>query len=234
MFRRDQRGGLRRIPASPRPSMVTSPPARSPSSPSGSASPSIRYRLVRQNGWRRPRLRVRPAKPKTGFAPRGRWRRTAPRSSSRPASPPWLRFPHLGLFRTRLGGLLLRMEREGCGHGKHEAETEQGSGVSGCHDACVSRHQSADIKGGFKFPTLQATNRGEGGHSTRWNQTRIRRPVSRQSWPTIAGVCRASPGYSPPRAIATTSTRTSRSRSGAVSTASLAVRASRPGSTRLP
>ena len=34
----------------------------------------------------------------------------------------------LGLFRTRLGGLLLRMSRDGCRHGKHEAETEQGRG----------------------------------------------------------------------------------------------------------
>jgi hypothetical protein len=31
------------------------------------ASPSTWYRLVRQNGWRRPRLRVHPAKPKVGF-----------------------------------------------------------------------------------------------------------------------------------------------------------------------
>ena len=31
------------------------------------ASPSTWYRLVRQNGWRRPRLRVHPAKPKTGL-----------------------------------------------------------------------------------------------------------------------------------------------------------------------
>jgi putative transposase len=30
------------------------------------ASPSTWYRLVRQNGWRRPRLRVHPAKPKVG------------------------------------------------------------------------------------------------------------------------------------------------------------------------
>ena len=31
------------------------------------ASPSTWYRLVRQNGWRRPRLRVHPAKPKIGL-----------------------------------------------------------------------------------------------------------------------------------------------------------------------
>src|SRR5207244_1199387 len=31
------------------------------------ASPSTWYRLVRQNGWRRPRLRVHPAKPKVGL-----------------------------------------------------------------------------------------------------------------------------------------------------------------------
>jgi hypothetical protein len=31
------------------------------------ASPSTWYRLVRQHGWRRPRLRVHPAKPKTGL-----------------------------------------------------------------------------------------------------------------------------------------------------------------------
>jgi putative transposase len=31
------------------------------------ASPSTWYRLVRQNGWRRPRVRVHPAKPKTGL-----------------------------------------------------------------------------------------------------------------------------------------------------------------------
>jgi transposase InsO family protein len=31
------------------------------------ASPSTWYRLVRQNGWRRPRLRVRPVKPKIGL-----------------------------------------------------------------------------------------------------------------------------------------------------------------------
>src|SRR4030095_12363207 len=31
------------------------------------ASPSTWYRLVRRNGWRRPRLRVHPAKPKTGL-----------------------------------------------------------------------------------------------------------------------------------------------------------------------
>jgi putative transposase len=31
------------------------------------ASPSTWYRLARQNGWRRPRLRVHPAKPKTGL-----------------------------------------------------------------------------------------------------------------------------------------------------------------------
>src|SRR5262249_45159039 len=30
-------------------------------------SPSAWYRLVRQNGWRRPRLRVHPAKPKIGL-----------------------------------------------------------------------------------------------------------------------------------------------------------------------
>ena len=44
-------------------------PARSPSSPSGSArsaSPSTWYRLVRTFGWRRPRLRVHQAKPKVG------------------------------------------------------------------------------------------------------------------------------------------------------------------------
>jgi len=32
-----------------------------------SASASTWYRLVRQDGWRRPRLRVPPAKPKTGL-----------------------------------------------------------------------------------------------------------------------------------------------------------------------
>jgi putative transposase len=31
------------------------------------ASPSTWYRLVRQHGWRRPRLRVHPAKPKVGL-----------------------------------------------------------------------------------------------------------------------------------------------------------------------
>jgi transposase InsO family protein len=31
------------------------------------ASPSTWYRLVRQNGWRRPRLRVHPVKPQTGL-----------------------------------------------------------------------------------------------------------------------------------------------------------------------
>jgi hypothetical protein len=31
------------------------------------ASPSTWYRLVRQHGWRRPRLRVHPAKPKIGL-----------------------------------------------------------------------------------------------------------------------------------------------------------------------
>src|SRR5213596_3500006 len=31
------------------------------------ASPSTWYRLVRQNGWRRPRLRVHPVKPKIGL-----------------------------------------------------------------------------------------------------------------------------------------------------------------------
>jgi len=31
------------------------------------ASPSTWYRLVRLNGWRRPRLRVHPAKPKIGL-----------------------------------------------------------------------------------------------------------------------------------------------------------------------
>src|SRR4029450_13396402 len=31
------------------------------------ASPSTWYRLVRQNGWPRPRLRVHPAKPKIGL-----------------------------------------------------------------------------------------------------------------------------------------------------------------------
>jgi putative transposase len=35
------------------------------------ASPSTWYRLVRQNGWRRPRLRVHPAKPKTGLRTTG-------------------------------------------------------------------------------------------------------------------------------------------------------------------
>ena len=48
----------------------TSRPARSPSSRSGSAvwaSPSTWYRLVRKFGWRRPRLRVHPAKPKVGL-----------------------------------------------------------------------------------------------------------------------------------------------------------------------
>ena len=32
-----------------------------------SASPSNRYHLVRKFGWRRPRLRVHPAKPKVGL-----------------------------------------------------------------------------------------------------------------------------------------------------------------------
>jgi hypothetical protein len=31
------------------------------------ASPSTWYRLVRQHGWRRPRLRVHPAKPQVGL-----------------------------------------------------------------------------------------------------------------------------------------------------------------------
>src|SRR5262245_23625872 len=52
-------------------SMAVSRRARSPSSPSDSAkvwaSPSTWYRLVRQRGWRRPRLRVHPAKPKIGL-----------------------------------------------------------------------------------------------------------------------------------------------------------------------
>jgi hypothetical protein len=37
-------------------------------------SPSTWYRLVRQHGWRGPRLRVPPAKPKQGFAQRARTR----------------------------------------------------------------------------------------------------------------------------------------------------------------
>ena len=40
------------------------------------ASPSTWYRLVRQYGWRRPRLRVHPAKPKVGLrttGPDGMW-----------------------------------------------------------------------------------------------------------------------------------------------------------------
>ena len=37
-----------------------------------SASPSTWYRLVRQYGWRRPRLRVHPAKPKVGLRTTGR------------------------------------------------------------------------------------------------------------------------------------------------------------------
>jgi hypothetical protein len=36
-----------------------------------SASPSTWYRLVRQYGWRRPRLRVHPAKPKVGLRTTG-------------------------------------------------------------------------------------------------------------------------------------------------------------------
>src|SRR4029453_2590702 len=36
-----------------------------------SASPSTWYRLVRQYGWRRPRLRVHPAKPKVGLRTSG-------------------------------------------------------------------------------------------------------------------------------------------------------------------
>ena len=35
----------------------------------GWASPSIWHRLVRLHGWRRPRLRVHPAKPKVGLRP---------------------------------------------------------------------------------------------------------------------------------------------------------------------
>ena len=38
------------------------------------ASASTWYRLVRRFGWRRPRLRVHPAKPKIGFEPRARTR----------------------------------------------------------------------------------------------------------------------------------------------------------------
>jgi transposase InsO family protein len=34
-------------------------------------SPSTWYRLVRQNGWRRPRLRVHPAKPQVGLRTTG-------------------------------------------------------------------------------------------------------------------------------------------------------------------
>jgi putative transposase len=36
-----------------------------------SASPSTWYRLVRKYGWRRPRLRVHPAKPKVGLRTTG-------------------------------------------------------------------------------------------------------------------------------------------------------------------
>ena len=50
-------------------------PARSPSSRSDSAacpaSPSTWYHLVRQYGWRRPRVRVHPAKPKVGLRTTG-------------------------------------------------------------------------------------------------------------------------------------------------------------------
>ena len=45
-----------------------------------------------------------------------------------------------------------------------------------------------------KADTSSAPRATDGRRRTpdeRWNQTRIRRPVSRQSWPTIAGVCRA-------------------------------------------
>jgi putative transposase len=38
-----------------------------PAARQGRASPSTWYRLVRQNGWRRPRLRVHPAKPQVGL-----------------------------------------------------------------------------------------------------------------------------------------------------------------------
>jgi hypothetical protein len=52
-----------------------------------SASPSTWYRLVRKYGWRRPRLRVHPAKPKVGL--RDRTRREVAHRHHRHPPPQW-------------------------------------------------------------------------------------------------------------------------------------------------